>query len=191
MLWFKKYFAQIGVFDLNCCLFVVLHTLKMSLFSFFKSYHPRYNMAGLKSHDLYLQSPRWRAENIPLCRPRHSLRLQKSLRLANSGAHLSRSFCKIESSKNVSPKTMMVSESVATAQARARGSGRGVPSCHWMGPLDPKITGTGSAVLGATAAPASWSSSSSSSSPAADAASAADTGFSVAKTMARQFSKSK
>ena len=36
----------------------------------------------------------------------------------------------------------MVSESVATAQALALASGIGVPSCHWMSPLDPGMTGT-------------------------------------------------
>jgi hypothetical protein len=36
----------------------------------------------------------------------------------------------------------MVSESVATAQALALASGIGVPSCHWMSPLDPAMTGT-------------------------------------------------
>ncbi len=36
----------------------------------------------------------------------------------------------------------MVSESVATAQALALTSGIGVPSCHWMSPLDPAMTGT-------------------------------------------------
>ncbi len=36
----------------------------------------------------------------------------------------------------------MVSESVATAQALALISGIGVPSCHWMSPLDPGMTGT-------------------------------------------------
>ena len=38
--------------------------------------------------------------------------------------------------------TKMVSESVATAQALALASGIGVPSCHWMSPLDPGMTGT-------------------------------------------------
>jgi hypothetical protein len=36
----------------------------------------------------------------------------------------------------------MVSESVATAQALALISGIGVPSCHWISPLDPAMTGT-------------------------------------------------
>ena len=36
----------------------------------------------------------------------------------------------------------MVSESVATAQALALGSGIGEPNCHWMAPADPEITGT-------------------------------------------------